>query len=158
MRRNNRFHPYSLLEVLAAIALIAMLTNAVLYLFYNGNRLSRHAAERGQAIKSTAAITQAWRQFVHRAGTPQSCRPERIDFADGSYATREKKNLVFSLAGRGNTFFTLADHTTVEFALENPPGEPPVQVLYLRQLGSKGQTAADKFIRLAAVKAAEVKK
>ncbi len=151
MRKNRQIQNYTLLEILAVISLVALLFNGALFLFYNGNHLSGKAADRAQTLKSASVLTQAWRTLVNGRSDVVKCTPERIDFADGSFAAWEKPRLVISKLNSTPQYFTLPKGTAISFAREDHPGEKPLLVLYLRASGSKGQKLEDKFIRIAAL-------
>ena len=151
MPKSRCIHYYSLIEVLAVIALVAILFNGALFLFYHGNRLSTKATDRAQTLKSASALAQAWRMLVRNNPGGVKCVSERVDFANGSFAALQNGRLIFYDAQANTRGFSLPKGATVSFDREELPGEKPLLVLYLRPKGSREQKIEDKFIRIAAV-------
>jgi len=140
---------FTLVEMLVAMAILGMLTNAALRFYYDGSRFARLSAERAQLLRVVPSVQTAWRQLVHARAAALRVTSKQVDFADRSSARVDRNRLFFTNAGHTRSF-ALPRNATAEFAQETGSGEASFLVLRLNTVKAPGQPEKTWSLRLVA--------
>jgi hypothetical protein len=146
MKRNY----FGLIEVLFAMALLAIFFNIATSFYYDGRKASMKYMNKASHARSVSTLAEIWRNFIHAASVPVKVGPDKVLFGNNEAIELKGNQLIFAKA-KGQKTFALPKDFTASFELENNPGEAPLLVLYLKTKGSKGQVLKNKFIRIAAL-------
>ncbi len=144
-----RVNPYTLIEMLFVILLTGVILNAATSFYFKGRTVTRKYVDKAVQTRTASIAADYWRDFVHKNGRAAIVKPDKIVFSNKSTIAVKKNILTFSEHGSGKSL-ALAKSYSATFDREQPPGEAPLLVLYLRPIGSKGQVLKDKAIRIAA--------
>ncbi|MBN2640500.1 MAG: hypothetical protein JXR78_02485 [Victivallales bacterium] len=92
----KRINHYTLLEVIIVIPIFAIIGNATLYLYYQGQQATFSQQRQSELICSLDTLTSDWRRFAAHAGAVLECEPEKIIFTEGGEATFEHGRILLS--------------------------------------------------------------
>ena len=156
LKSNSRRRYYSLLEIMAAMVLLAFLTNMALHYFYDGSRFARKSANKANTMAAADNIKQWWRELVHERSSVFMLEPDKIIFDNRHSVIFEHRRLVFSDLKHSRSF-ALPEGTAATFGIEKNPGELPCAVLWLSPAATSKTEKAGATIRIVAVMKPEVK-
>jgi hypothetical protein len=138
---------FSILEMMAVIAALAVFSAAALAFFYKGQKSCLMWSERAFAEKSVPVIEKAFRLFTHESASPMEVSADKIICPGDSSAEISEGKITFKTAS-GERSVRIPEQMTAGFALEqNPDGE--LFVLTLRGKSGSGKACGGP-VRIAA--------
>jgi hypothetical protein len=92
----KRIQNYTIIEVIIVLPIFAIITNAALYLYYQGQQATFSQQRQAELICSLDTLTSDWRRFAAHAGAIRECEPEKIIFTQGGEATFKNGRILLS--------------------------------------------------------------
>lgn len=149
MSKIRKYHNFTLIEVLFAMALLGIFFNMALMFYYNGRKASMRYMDKAAQVRSVSTIAKCWRSFAHVIQAPSKVEADKIIFRNRVVAAVKNDQLLFTTP-EGQKTFALPKGFTASFFRETNSNEPDILVLNLQSIGSKGQVLKDKLIRITA--------
>lgn len=139
----------TLVEIMFAIVLIAMIMNLATMYYFKGWDRTVKSDRKATRIMSVRNLKTYWRNFVHNNGKVFIVNPESVLFVNKSMVSVKKDKVIFS-TGVGDATFAIPKDSAVVISRESGQGEPDRLILRLFSTGKKKRKLEDKSFRLVA--------